>query len=174
MHDSNSLGVEKNAFSQRGFAGINMCADSYVSYASQVPNQSRNLFLKIYSEQRMLPDVSSARLPIGPDSDTSSLPSCQSKTQNTFYLLDFQLLANGFTTIPAFEEQSIQHCAHSAVSFSSYTGDETHKRRFVSQLRQLLIDLPTMMHAERDYLNQRVRPFHLPILILDHRKQAHQ
>jgi hypothetical protein len=31
-----------------------------------------------------------------------------------------------------------------------------------------------MMHAERDYLNQRVRPFHLPILILDHRKQAHQ
>jgi hypothetical protein len=26
-----------------------MCADSYVSYASQVPDQSRNLFLEIQS-----------------------------------------------------------------------------------------------------------------------------
>ena len=49
VHDPNSLGVEKDALSQRGFAGIDMCADSYVSYASQVPDQSRNLFLEIQS-----------------------------------------------------------------------------------------------------------------------------
>jgi predicted CXXCH cytochrome family protein len=46
VHGPNALGIEKDALRQRGFAGINVCADSDVSYASQVPDQSRTSFLK--------------------------------------------------------------------------------------------------------------------------------
>jgi hypothetical protein len=60
VHDPNSLSVEKDALSERGFSGIDMCADSYVSYASQVPDQSLYLFPVIKSEQRIVPDVSTA------------------------------------------------------------------------------------------------------------------